>query len=170
MSGIEVAGLLLGIFPLIITGLEHYRETASVLGVFWKIRRKYLVWMHSVNICKLAFENNLEELLLPLIADDDQLKLLIADPQGPEWQNPQLEQCLRERLPKSYDLYLESISHIKETMDQLSHELGVDNSRFQSKVSLYGVGTPCALEPLSYRDSHCFLFSSLRMILIAIVE
>jgi hypothetical protein len=87
MSGVEVTGLLLGAFPLFISTLEHYRDTAETLGVFWKIRKEYKTWTHSLNICQLAFEQNLQELLLPLIVDEDELQKLIAEPDGPEWKN-----------------------------------------------------------------------------------
>ncbi|KAE8440783.1 hypothetical protein EG329_006583 [Mollisiaceae sp. DMI_Dod_QoI] len=135
MSGVEVAGFVLAAFPLAISALEHYRETAETLGIFWKIRREYKTWMHSLNICRLAFEQNLEEFLLPLIADDDELQQLIADPDGPGWKNSELETRLRQRLPKSYDLYLESIDRIKDVMNDLKRELRIDKAGFQSKVS-----------------------------------
>jgi hypothetical protein len=80
MSGIEVAGLILGSFPLLISALEHYRQSAEALGVFWKIRREHKVWVHDLRICELAFERNLEALLLPLIIDDDAVQDLIGDP------------------------------------------------------------------------------------------
>jgi hypothetical protein len=135
MSGVEVAGFVLAAFPLAISALEHYRETAETLGIFWKIRREHKTWMHSLKIGRLAFEQNLEQFLLPLIADEDELQQLIADPDGPAWKNPELEKRLRRRLPKSYDLYLESIDHIKDVMEDLKHELGIDKAGFQSKVS-----------------------------------
>lgn len=84
--------------------------------------------MHNLNFCRLAFEQNLEEFLLPLIADEDELQQLIADPGGPEWKNPELDERLRRRLPKSYDLYLESISRIKDVMDELNDILGIHNA------------------------------------------
>lgn len=134
MSGVEVAGLLLAAFPLAISALEHYRETAETLGTFWKIRREYKTWTHSFNICRLAFEQNLEEFLLPLIADEDELQRLLAEPGGQEWKNPELEQRLKQRLPKSYELYLESMDRIKDVLEQLRHELGIDKIGFQKKV------------------------------------
>lgn len=135
MSGVEVAGFVLAVFPLAISALEHYRETAETVGAFWKIRKEYKTWTHSLNICKLSFEQNLEEFLLPLIADDEELQRLIAEPDGPEWKNPELEKRLRQRLPRSYDLYLESIDRIKDVMVEIKRELGVDKVNFQSKVS-----------------------------------
>jgi hypothetical protein len=135
MSGVEAAGFVLAAFPLAISALEHYRDTAEILGVFWKIRREYKIWMHSLKFCHLAFEQNLEKCLLPLITDDDELQSLISEPDCPEWKNPDLEKRLRLRLPKSYDLYMESIDRIKNVMIDLKLELGIDKAGFQSKVS-----------------------------------
>jgi len=142
MSGIEAAGFVLAAFPLAISALEHYRTTAETLGVFWKIRREYKTWTHGLNICQLAFEQNLEQFLLPLIADEDELQRLISEPGSPEWQNPDLETRLRQRLPKSYDLYLESIEHIKEVMNNLKGELGINKPSFQNKLQEDDVGLP----------------------------
>lgn len=136
MSGVEVAGFLLAAFPLAISALEHYKDAAEPLGVFWKIRREYKTWMHNLNFCRLAFEQNLEEFLLPLIAGEDELQRLIADPGGPDWKNPELDERLRQRLPKSYDLYLESINRIKDVMDELNDLLCINNTCFQSQLQM----------------------------------
>jgi hypothetical protein len=69
------------------------------------------------------------------------LQELIADPGGREWANPELEDRLRQRLPKSYDIYLESIDHIKEVMIELKRELGVDKAGFQSRLLEHNVST-----------------------------
>ncbi|KAK7425123.1 hypothetical protein QQX98_000037 [Neonectria punicea] len=135
MSGIEVAGLVLGAFPLLITALEHYRDVAEASKVFWKIKREYKRWVHDLKICELAFERNLEFLLLPLIVDDDEVQGLLKDPGGHKWQDPELEVRLKERLLKSYHLYLESIGWIREIIEQIKEELGVDSLSFQTKIS-----------------------------------
>jgi hypothetical protein len=49
------------------------RDAAEVLGNFWKIQREYKKWKHKLDFCRLGFEQNLEEFLLPLIADEDEL-------------------------------------------------------------------------------------------------
>lgn len=130
MSGVEIAGFVLAAFLICISALEHYCESAEVLGLFWQIRREYKKWMHNLNICRLAFEQNLEEFLLLLIADEDELQQLIAAPSGPQWKNPELETRLRQRLLKLYNLYLESIDHIKDVINDLKHELGNDRAGF----------------------------------------
>jgi hypothetical protein len=39
MSGLELVGIILGAFPLAISGMEHYEETKKVLGTFFKVSR-----------------------------------------------------------------------------------------------------------------------------------
>ena len=161
MSGVEVAGFILASFPIAVSTLEHYRETAEVLGLFWKIRREYKKWIHSLNIGRLTFEQNLEQFLLPLIADEDELQHLIAHPDGPEWKNPKLETRLRQRLPRSYSLYVETIDHIKDVMDELKHELGIHKAGFQFRVSEDHV---CPRLSQSGDADKCFFLVLIRLI------
>ena len=131
MSGIEIAGLLLGAFPLLISALEHYRQSAEVLEDWWHIRKEYNKCKNEIKVQELAFEENLERFLLPLIVDDDQIAALIAEPGGMKWKDSTLEDKLKSRLPKSYDLFLDTIYDIKSTMDDLKEELGLSRDAFQ---------------------------------------
>lgn len=131
MSGIEIAGLLLGAFPLIISALEHYRQSAEVLEDWWQIKKEYKKCKMEIKVQELAFENNLQRFLLPLVVDDDEISELIAEPGGMKWKDPGLEDALKKRLPKSYDLFLDTINDIKSTVDGLKEELGVNREAFQ---------------------------------------
>ena len=133
--------MVLGAFPIAIGALGKYRETAETLAIFWKIRREFKAWTQNLNLCKLVFEQNIEEFLLPLIVDDDELNELIKQPGGEKWRNPELETRLRQRLPKSYDLYLEIIDRIHDVMKEITRELGVDRPDFQAKVNEDDVST-----------------------------
>jgi hypothetical protein len=81
----EIAGFVLAAIPLMISGLEHYRESAEVLESWWKIKREYQKCMRNLKYHKVSFEENLEELLLPLIADEDKLHRLLNDPGKPNF-------------------------------------------------------------------------------------
>ena len=131
MSGIEIAGLLLGAFPLIISALEHYRQSAEVLEDWWQIKKEYKKCKNEIKVQEMAFENNLQRFLLPLVVDDDEIAELIADPGGMKWKDPALEDKLKNRLPKSYDLFLDTINDIKSTVEGLKEELGVSREAFQ---------------------------------------
>src|ERR1700712_3587977 len=124
MSGLEAAGFVLAAFPLLISALEHYRASAEVLSDWWQVKREYRKCRDEIRFHQLAFEQNLEKYLLPLIVDEDELQDLIADPGGPRWREPELEERLKDRLPKAYDLYFSTILQMNETMKDLEKELG----------------------------------------------
>ena len=135
MSGVEAAGIALAVFPLLISALEHYRESAEVLGDWWKFKRKYTKCKRDIEYHQLTFTANLEELLLPLVADDEDMEVLISDPGGSRWGDPELEVRLRARLPNSYEAYLDSVNEIKEIMTGLKKELGLEKAHIQSRVN-----------------------------------
>lgn len=76
----------------------------------------------------------MERLLLPLVVDDDEFSTLMADPAGKHWEDVELELRLRQRLPKSYDVFLEIIGNISGLVDSLKKELVV-KGRFQVLVT-----------------------------------
>lgn len=135
MSGIEIAGLVLGAFPLLIHALESYREAADLLSDWWRIEGAYRKCRHELDYHQLMFEGNIERFLLPLVADEEELKDLIADPAGDSWEDPELEERLRCRLPKSYKIFLDIMRDINDVIELLKKELGVKNKKFQAKMN-----------------------------------
>ena len=134
MSGIEIAGLLLGAFPLLISALEHYRKSAKVLEDWWQIKREYKKCINELKVQEMAFQNNLEKFLLPLIVDDDEIATLMNDPGGIRWKEQELEKKLENRLPKSYNLFVDTIEEIRTVMDFLKDELGFSRAKFQESM------------------------------------
>ncbi|KAI9050907.1 hypothetical protein LZ554_005021 [Drepanopeziza brunnea f. sp. 'monogermtubi'] len=135
MSGVEIAGFVLATLPLMISALEHYRETSEVLETWWKIKQEYMKCMRNLKYHKVAFEENLEELLLPLIAEEERLQKLLKDPGGPEWGDRSLEAMLQHRLPKTYESYTDTIQEMKETILNLESALGMGKIHFQTRVT-----------------------------------
>ena len=157
MSGIGEAGLVLAVFPLVISALDQSLQGLEKVKDWWKVRRRYQSCKHSIELEKLVFEENLEQLLSMLVHDDDELKRLIAEPGqctfrdpnfflrrvtltpksagGEAWRDPELELGLQQRLPKSYNVYLSTIHKINGIMEKLKHDLGVNVPAFQSVVN-----------------------------------
>jgi hypothetical protein len=151
MSGVEAAGFVLAAFPLLLSALgtfhfqkafikfvvyslcllENYRKTAEVFSDWWKFKREYRKCKDEIYFHQLSFEQNLEKYLLPLIVDDEELELLISDPGGEIWHNPELENKLKARLPRAYDLYLSTIVQMNETMAELHEVLGSEKLYLQ---------------------------------------
>ena len=134
MSGIELAGLVLGAFPLLLAALDRYRQGAEILTDWWRIQRAYKRCKHDLEYHRLLYEGNIERFLLPLVVDEDELKHLMADPAGKDWEDKAMEERLKERLPKSYHVFLDIIDDINQLMEALKAELGVQNKTFQSMI------------------------------------
>lgn len=135
MSGIEIAGLVLGAFPLLIYALESYREGAEVVGDWWRIERAYTKCKQDLRYHQLLFEGNIERFLLPLVVDDDKLKQLMENPAGIAWEDPELEKKLQQRLPKAYDTFLGVMVDINKLMESFKKALGVNNEKFGTIVT-----------------------------------
>jgi hypothetical protein len=128
-----------------ISALEHYRESAEVLEGWWQVKRQFTKCMRDLKYHKTAFEENLEELLLPLIADDKTVQRLLDCPAGKEWQDPALEEALKARMPKTYSSYVDTMEMIKETLERLEENLGMNKVHFQSRVTGEYVSRSCIL-------------------------
>ncbi|KAK0709991.1 hypothetical protein B0T26DRAFT_755112 [Lasiosphaeria miniovina] len=134
MSGFEVAGLVLGAFPIAITALDKYREIATRLGVFFKIQLEYKRWRDDLEFHQLVFTRHLRQLLLPLVADDDKIAELLSAPGGDSWRDDAIAKLLQKRLRDSYELYFEYIKGIKRVMADINQELAVDSAAIQDGI------------------------------------
>ena len=140
MSGFEIAGVVLGAFPIALEALKQYHNVARTWGFWWEIRGQYSICSNSIKYQRLLFERNLKSLLLSLlIADDDQIKQLMANPGGEKWKEQEIAQQLEDRLRDSYELYLEIIREIQRTIEKLNHELAVDKTGVQETLASDGV-------------------------------
>ncbi|KAF2498251.1 hypothetical protein BU16DRAFT_524392 [Lophium mytilinum] len=135
MSGIEIAGLILGAFPLIISGLEHWRDIAKVGGFFWRVRKEYTQCREDVKFYELCYKRNLQELLLPMGYDATEINRLVGDPGGKDWSSKALQKRLEGRLQESYDLYMGVIHKMNETAEELKKELSFDGANIQSRLA-----------------------------------
>lgn len=135
MSGLEIAGVLLGAFPLIISSLEHWRDVAKVGGFFWKIRQEYAACIRKVRFYELLYKRNLKLLLIPIVGTITDAQLLIDSPGGDGWSDKDLQERLRDRLQDSYDLYQETLVEMNEAVQNLRHELAHDKEHIQHKLA-----------------------------------
>jgi len=134
MSGFEIAGVVLGAFPIAISALDKYREVATRFGLFFRIQLEYKKWRDDLELHQLLFTRHLKLLLLPLVADDDKIKVLLAAPGGDSWRDPSVSSLLEQRLRDSYGLYFEYIKGIKRVMDEINRELAIDSSSVQERL------------------------------------
>jgi hypothetical protein len=141
MSGVEVAGFALAAFPMLISALEHYRDSAAVVHNWWHFERKFDDFKYEIEYQQQQLKQNLELYLLPLIVDDDQrLQALIQNPWGPEWKNHDLEEKLKERIAENYGFYMRTIKAMNGVMEKLKSKISIGGSTTEHEIRRFIFG------------------------------
>ncbi len=145
MSGFEIAGVILGAFPILISALEGYRLLAKRVGLWYNIRQEYQKCKNEVNAQRVAFIGNLRRLLFTLAVDDARVSRLLADPGGDEWNDTGLAHQLRDHLRDSHDVFLGTIEDMKRTIGELKKEITIDAEQLRLKIEQTKVSrvVPC---------------------------
>ncbi|KAI4962028.1 hypothetical protein J4E86_001058 [Alternaria arbusti] len=138
MSGLEVAGIVLGALPLIISALEHYAQGVSTAKRFWHFKSELRFLLLRINTEKVTFVNTLEHLLTGIVRIDRMAEML-ANVGGQDWQDETIEQCLKDRLRGAYEVYLANVQGmagaLQKIMDKLA--LGPDGKPPFSDLKLF---------------------------------
>lgn len=131
MSGLEVAGLVLGAIPIALEVLDRYKEVSRQLGFWRKISEKHKDCDATLKFHRLVYIENLRRLLLPMVLDDAQIDELISDPEAEAWRDAETAELLRKRLGDSYEIYIHCIRGFKATADAMNRELSAfgDNTQ-----------------------------------------
>lgn len=122
MSGFEIAGVVLGSIPLIISALEHYQ------GVFEKARlwRKYTRVLGELAL-KLGTEESLLkntcELLLSGIVSLTEIETMVAEPFGELWRDEKIKGGLHWKLDTSLEIFEKNVQQMKHVIDMLKKDL-----------------------------------------------
>ncbi|KAF2118797.1 hypothetical protein BDV96DRAFT_568475 [Lophiotrema nucula] len=106
MAGLEVAGVVLGSVPLVISALEHYREGVAVM----KNMRDYEIVFDDIRTQFGAsmgiYLNSCYQLLAPLNLPDKQLNELLEQRKNTAWADSDLQKSIEGRLGRDYNIFL----------------------------------------------------------------
>lgn len=127
MSGLEVAGLVLGAFPIAIEVLRRYKEVARRIGFWYKIAAEHKKCDSQLKFHQLVYVSNLKKLLLPLTGlDDTHIDELLDNPGGKSWAEARTAEDLEKRLGDSHEIYLQCIFEFQEGLKAMNRELAFD--------------------------------------------
>jgi hypothetical protein len=91
MAGVEVAGLVLGSFPIILNCLDYYREGMEPLEEWWSFRTHFIEFVDGIRHQMMRYNENMTRLLDPIIPDNKSLATLIGNPADPRWNDGSLD-------------------------------------------------------------------------------
>ena len=128
MSGIEVAGVVLAVFPLVVKGISEFADGAQTVRYWRRCRAQLEDYRDIIESQKVAYLDTLEELLEEIVQSDDELRLLLSEPEGPAWRRSDYDKMLRQRLDRSYNAYIRLIKDMRDGLTKLRERLGIDEN------------------------------------------
>lgn len=115
MSGLEVAGVVLGAIPLLISGLEHYAEGASTIKRMFRAPAEFCSLSLRLRVEHDIFKNTIE-LLVGDLVDDVSLQSLLENVGGDSWSESAIDTALRKKFCRSYRVYIETAQDMNKTL------------------------------------------------------
>lgn len=138
MSGLEVVALVFGVFPLVISALEHYEDLHKATARIFHFEAEYRKTLDDIKDEQLFFRLVLEQLLLPLCADDkygeDELEKLLVDPAGDVLDRDEVLEVVKARLGRIYDRFIEISAGLHSAISRLLVTLVSDKPTLQAKL------------------------------------
>lgn len=129
MSGIEVVGLVLGAFPILLKCLAYYREGFEPLEEWWQFRSRFLDFSDNISHEMMKYRGNMLRLLesINIHADDYNLMALLELPTDQIIPKTDLGKSLETYLGSELDRFLRIIGRMHELMMALFKLLQVEN-------------------------------------------
>ncbi|RGP64696.1 hypothetical protein FSPOR_7786 [Fusarium sporotrichioides] len=125
MSGSEVAGLVLGSLPLLVTALETYCKFMRD----WGKAPSELKSLHRQLTTEQAKLYNVCNLLINDVVSQRDIEPMLLSPFGPLWRVPETDEKIRRRLWDSYGPFEATIVEIQEALEDIMRRLRVQISQ-----------------------------------------
>jgi hypothetical protein len=134
MSGFEVAGVVLGSLPLVISAVEAY---INFLKDWGKATSELRSIHRQLKTERTKLYNVCEQLLLDIVPARN-IEPMLQDPMGPLWQIKEANDKIRRVLWNSYSPFEATVAEVKDALDNLAQRLKIDITRD-------GQASPCIL-------------------------
>ena len=139
MSGVGVAGLALGAFPLFVIAVKQGIEARRMIKDWWRVERVYVQVANQLTYSHTFLRLQLRKLVIPLVKDrsftDQDLDALLDDPLSFQWQGNDANSALRRRLLDSHDEYFGVLERLIDKMAVLWQKLGANEPGFKDMIA-----------------------------------
>ena len=128
MSGIEAAGLVLAVFPIVVSGLQHFTEGLETVKNWRRYNRELAKYSRTLETQRIVYLNTIERLFEGIIQSNDEFEAFMNNP-GPAFAlDPRYEERLRERLGRSYGNYNRIVADMLDALRAAEKALGIEEN------------------------------------------
>ncbi|KAK7520806.1 uncharacterized protein IWZ02DRAFT_378918 [Phyllosticta citriasiana] len=131
MSGMEVAGLVLGAVPLVIEAMKQYADGARTV-------KRFIFYEEPLHAPSLDLRNecvicqNTCEKLLQEIAPESDTAGLLQDMDGKLWERPDIKPAVRNQLGRAHEEFVETLIRMGEVIREIADNLKLDHDHHVS--------------------------------------
>jgi hypothetical protein len=125
MSGLEVAGVVLGALPLVISALEHYAEGIQTAKRYWRYKSELRSLILQIKTEREIFLNTLEQLLGGVVRIEHMTDFL-SNPGGKAWSDANVDLKLQQRLRNAHKVYLGNVDGMSRSLKLMMEKLALD--------------------------------------------
>ncbi|KAF7927495.1 uncharacterized protein EAE98_005877 [Botrytis deweyae] len=129
MSGFEIAGIVLGGFPILIIAVEFFDETFKRVTTWRQFRTDFLQFIDAINFEKQFFNELLRRFLLSVDVPRDEVHLFLEDRSYEGWHREELIAIFHLRLGKSYKGFKSLIKTVDSLMIEVNNLLAFKDGR-----------------------------------------
>ncbi|KAL6708129.1 hypothetical protein ACN47E_003313 [Coniothyrium glycines] len=140
MSGVEIAGLVLGCLPLIIQGIESYNEGLDPIKSFVRWERELPQFIRKLRNQHVHYAQTIRILLEP-ITSEVELAEMLSDPRTSQelWKSKNMVQKLQDKLQDSFQAYQSTISDIERIAIKIASKLDLDRAKELTRNDLEAI-------------------------------
>ena len=131
----EIAGIVLGAVPLLISALEHYEDFVEPTVAFFRWKGQLSMVTRRLLMGHTAYEQNMRLLLKQAVSNED-FADMIDNPQSDLWKTNALVQDLQSQLGHAYPSSMSTIQEIADIMVCIAANLNIEGSDMVWKIKL----------------------------------
>ncbi|KAI7771940.1 hypothetical protein LZL87_006216 [Fusarium oxysporum] len=124
MSGFEVAGIVLGSMPIVVSALQCYMNGLGTLQNFRSYKRILKSLILTLKTEHVNLQNICEKLLTG-IAPQTRIEEMIRDPFGDLWREEEVFNKVRLRLWSSLQVFDDRVQDMREAIEEMMEKLNV---------------------------------------------
>ncbi|KAK2008318.1 hypothetical protein LZ32DRAFT_640756 [Colletotrichum eremochloae] len=137
MSGFEIAGVVLGAFPILCDTAKDLATVFKKTKSWWQFETSFENFVSAITTQEIAYIQVLERLLDPLDITNGEYDGLLRDPRSTLWQEPHIQEELRHCLPQNkFPWFMWNLSELNSAIEGLQSLLPIDKAR-QCCITVY---------------------------------
>lgn len=137
MSGIEIAGLVLAAYPVLVQACQGYKQAFEPLREWYNFKRVFDQYLSDIRNQHLAYRENIEILLSPVVSSQQELNDLLEEHDievlTARWKSDKLQDALQIRLAHNYSRYMEIMLRMQQVKIKLEHALCIKDGKVRSR-------------------------------------